>query len=97
MHLKTKEFVPDHNFLPPKLCAMISNCLTHLQILCDVLTSLVQLVLVQDDIKHLRGALRQFLGRNQLNVDVARLRLQNVWHFIITKAIILVILARACF
>jgi hypothetical protein len=36
-----------------------------------VFASLVELILIQDDVKHLRGALRQLLGSHQLHVDIS--------------------------
>ena len=51
---------------------------THVKVLCNVLAGLVQLVLVQDDVKHLRRTLGQLLGRHQLDVDVTRLSLETI-------------------
>ena len=51
--------------------------MTYLKVLCHVLTSLVQLVLVEDDVKHLRRTLGQLLSRHQLDVDVTRLSLET--------------------
>ena len=52
--------------------------MTYLKVLRHVLASLVQLVLVEDDVKHLRRTLRQLLGRHQLDVDVTRLSLETI-------------------
>ena len=43
-----------------------------------MLAGLVQLVLVEDNVEHLRRTLRQLLGRHQLDVDVPGLRLGNL-------------------
>jgi hypothetical protein len=43
-----------------------------------VLAGLVQLILVEDNVEHLRGALGQLLRRHQLHVDVSRLRLRQI-------------------
>ena len=53
---------------------------THVKVLCNVLAGLVQLVLVQDDVEHFRRTLRQLLGRHQLHVYVAGLRLEEQQH-----------------
>jgi hypothetical protein len=42
-----------------------------------VLAGLVQLILVEDNVEHLGGALGQLLSRHQLHVDVSRLRLRQ--------------------
>ena len=52
--------------------------MTYLKVLRHVLASLVQLVLVEDDVKHLRRTLRQLFGRHQLDVDVTRLSLETI-------------------
>ena len=54
--------------------------MTYLKVLCHVLTSLVQLVLVEDDVKHLRRTLGQLLSRHQLDVDVTRLSLETIFY-----------------
>ena len=55
-----------------------SDVVTYLKVLRHVLARLIQLVLVQDDVKHLRRTLGQLLSRHQLDVDVARLSLKTV-------------------
>ena len=52
--------------------------MTYLKVLRHVLARLVQLVLVEDDVKHLRRTLGQLLGRHQLDVDVTRLSLETI-------------------
>ena len=47
----------------------------YLEILCDVFTGFVKLILIKDDIEHFWRTLRKFLRRHQLDVDVARLSL----------------------
>ena len=42
----------------------------YLQILSNVFTRLIELILVENDIKHLRRTLRQLLCGHQLDVDV---------------------------
>ena len=54
---------------------MISNI--YLEILSDVFTRLVELILIENDIKHLRRTLRQLLCSHQLDVDVPRLSLNK--------------------
>ena len=46
------------------------NIKIYLEILSNVLTSLVKLILIENDIEHLRRTLRQLLCRHQLDVDV---------------------------
>ena len=48
----------------------------YLEILCNVFTSFIKLVLIKDHIKHLWRTLGQFLCSHQLDVDVARLSLK---------------------
>jgi hypothetical protein len=48
-----------------------------LQVLGDVLAGLLQLVLVQDHVEHIRGTLLELLGSHHLDVEVARLRLAS--------------------
>ena len=55
-----------------------SGEMTYLKVLRHVLARLIQLVLVQDDVKHLRRTLGQLLSRHQLDVDVTRLSLEKV-------------------
>ena len=49
----------------------------NLEIIGDVLARVLQLVLVQDDVEHLRWTLGQLLGGHHLHVQVARLRLAS--------------------
>ena len=51
--------------------------MAYLKILCDVFASLVKLVLIKNDVKHLRGTLGELLCRHQLDVDVPRLSLEQ--------------------
>lgn len=60
------------------------------EVVGDVLASVLQLILIEDDIKHLRWALGQLLGRHHLDVEVAALRLaprfdQPLQHLVINK------------
>ena len=50
---------------------------TYLKVLRHVLARLIQLVLIKDDVKHLRRTLGQLLSRHQLDVDVTRLSLEK--------------------
>ena len=52
------------------------NIKIYLEILSNVLTSLVKLILIENDIEHLRRTLRQLLCSHQLDVDVSRLSLK---------------------
>ena len=51
---------------------------TYLKVLRHVLASLIQLVLIKDDVKHLWRTLGQLLSRHQLDIDVTRLSLEKV-------------------
>ena len=55
-----------------------SGEVTYLKVLRHVLARLIQLVFIQDDIKHLRRTLGQLLSRHQLDIDVTRLSLEKV-------------------
>ena len=54
-----------------------SGEVTYLKVLRHVLARLIQLVLVQDDVKHLRRTLGQLLSRHQLDINVTRLSLEK--------------------
>lgn len=50
---------------------------THFQVLGDVVAGVLELVLVEDDVEHVGGALRQLLRRHHLHRQVLRLPLPS--------------------